>query len=242
MKPIILSIFFLLTFGCSSPNIPINQYVPVQRYNSINTLPNHIVRINASFENNENGFSSGILIYKDKQNAYILTNRHCVEFDNKLALSISIDSFEYNQFYKLKEKKNIAKLISISDQSKDIAILRCDPDILSKPVKINPIIDQIGTKTFLAGYPRTDLLITEGILTTYFAENGKFLIRSSSFVEVGASGGGLFDEDGNLIGMTKGYAAYSGGIYKVNNSGIFISIIDIYRYIKENKLDFLLNN
>ncbi|WP_114692580.1 trypsin-like peptidase domain-containing protein [Oceanimonas marisflavi] len=62
---------------------------------------------------------------------------------------------------------------------------------------------QVGEKVFAIGAPAgLDKTLTEGIVSARRSENGVRLIQTTAPISYGSSGGGLFDESGNLVGIT----------------------------------------
>ncbi|OYD21171.1 trypsin-like peptidase domain-containing protein [Oceanimonas baumannii] len=50
-----------------------------------------------------------------------------------------------------------------------------------------------------AGFDKT---LTEGIVSARRSENGVGFVQTTAPISYGSSGGGLFDESGNLVGIT----------------------------------------
>jgi hypothetical protein len=61
----------------------------------------------------------------------------------------------------------------------------------------------VGTRAFAIGAPRTlERTLSEGLVSGLRRQPGRNLVQTSAAVSPGSSGGGLFDEHGNLIGIT----------------------------------------
>lgn len=61
---------------------------------------------------------------------------------------------------------------------------------------------RLGERVIAAGYPGGgELLLSEGAVQGLYRYDGGRVIRTSAHFDAGASGGGLFDEAGNLVGF-----------------------------------------
>lgn len=75
---------------------------------------------------------------------------------------------------------------------------------LSNWVRVRPYADvKVGERVFTIGTPRgLELTLAEGIISSKRAKEGERLLQTSAPISRGSSGGGLFDAQGNLIGIT----------------------------------------
>ncbi len=61
---------------------------------------------------------------------------------------------------------------------------------------------QVGERVIAAGFPGGgDLAVRDGIVEGLYAYDGGQVIRTSATFDAGASGGGLFDAEGALVGL-----------------------------------------
>jgi S1-C subfamily serine protease len=61
---------------------------------------------------------------------------------------------------------------------------------------------QVGERVIAAGFPGGgDLAVRDGVVEGLYRYDGGNVIRTSATFEVGASGGGLFDAEGALVGL-----------------------------------------
>jgi len=61
---------------------------------------------------------------------------------------------------------------------------------------------QVGERVIAAGFPRGgELAVRDGIVEGLYPYDGGQVIRTSATFDTGASGGGLFDEEGTLVGL-----------------------------------------
>lgn len=66
----------------------------------------------------------------------------------------------------------------------------------------------VGEDTYAIGAPEgLELTLSSGIVSSLRKISGGMVIQTTAAISPGSSGGGLFDSDGNLIGITSYYAA-----------------------------------
>ena len=153
---------------------------------------------------NESGsitpYCSGVWVSEDK----ILTAQHCI---NKGG-SLSIDESEIViLFQDFKDQEKLARLATVtaSDSDNDLALIKA-----ANPPKDHPVAQVVkneiwdGQKVAIVGH--TSGLwwsYSEGVVSSTRIDVGKFskLLQISSPAWFGNSGGGAFDENGNLVGV-----------------------------------------
>ncbi len=145
--------------------------------------------------------SSGTGFFIDK-NGYIVTNYHVI----KEGTNYEIDVTKNGQ-----TKSFAANLVS-SDKQNDLAILKItSPNF--RPLKnlsynFNTSIQDVGSSVFALGYPLTQLMgseikFTDGKISSKSGFQGDITTYQITVpIQPGNSGGPLFDEKGNLIGIT----------------------------------------
>ena len=96
-----------------------------------------------------------------------------------------------------------AKLIA-ADSSADRCVLRADDVTLVPITGVRAFGDlAVGEHVFAIGAPRgLERTLSEGLLSGLRHQPGRNLVQTSAAISPGSSGGGLFDERGNLIGIT----------------------------------------
>jgi len=109
-----------------------------------------------------------------------------------------------------------AVLILIQKKEKDAAVVvASDPKtdrciIASRTMKLHPISGvrsyrdiAVGEKVFTIGNPSgLTATLSEGIVSGLRSQKGVRYVQTSAPISPGSSGGGLFDERGNLLGIT----------------------------------------
>jgi S1-C subfamily serine protease/antitoxin component YwqK of YwqJK toxin-antitoxin module len=148
-----------------------------------------------------NGNGSGIFI---NEKGYIATNYHVVKDANEIQV-------EYLQ--KGKKYTYAAKVI-VTDKQNDLAIVQIqDPGFKSLP-KIPYVfstrIKDVGSEVFALGYPMENIMgseikFTDGKISSKTGIEGDITVYQISVpIQPGNSGGPLFDNEGNLVGITSG--------------------------------------
>jgi S1-C subfamily serine protease len=108
-------------------------------------------------------------------------------------------------------------LIKILQESRvdDATLVAADPTtdrcvLKSTSLKLTPVAGissfdslAVGTRAFAVGAPRSmERTLSEGLVSGLRHTSKRNLVQTSAPVSPGSSGGGLFDEAGNLIGIT----------------------------------------
>lgn len=138
------------------------------------------------------GAGSGVIISND---GYIITNNHVINGAGKITVTTS-DEKEYS-----------AKLIG-TDSTSDVAVLKIKASGLTPVTYGNSDQIAVGDLAVAIGNPLGELggTVTAGIISALDRElaiDGKTmtLLQTDSSINPGNSGGGLFNGDGQLIGI-----------------------------------------
>mgnify|MGYP003301811593 CR=1 FL=1 len=151
-------------------------------------------------------------------NKYFATNHHVV--DGAKSLMISGPSDNHNIEY-------TAEVVT-SDETHDLAIIKVtDPDFTpytSIPYGFMPVTSDVGSDVFVLGYPYSshmgkEVKLTTGVISSRTGFEGNITqYQISAPVQPGNSGGPLFDNFGNLIGLV------NSGIPGADNVGYAIKL------------------
>lgn len=111
-----------------------------------------------------------------------------------------------------------AKLIA-ADIRGDRCVLRTDSITLVPITGVRPFGDlAVGEHVYAIGAPRgLELTLSEGLLSGLRHQPGRNLVQTSAAISPGSSGGGLFDDRGNLIGITE--MQFRGAAQNLNFAG-----------------------
>ncbi|MBQ9059766.1 MAG: trypsin-like peptidase domain-containing protein [Firmicutes bacterium] len=138
------------------------------------------------------GAGSGVIINED---GYIMTNNHVINGANKIKVTTS-DKKEYE-----------AELVG-TDETNDVAVLKIDASGLTPATYGNSSELEVGDMAVAIGNPLGELggTVTAGIISATDREltiDGKtmHLLQTDSSINPGNSGGGLFNGNGQLIGL-----------------------------------------
>jgi len=195
MKKILLTVIFLSLITTASFA---NDYIPNDVYYS---MRQSVVSI-FSTDDNGMGYCTGTVIKNDLHQAEVLTAKHC------------IDTFE--EVY-VENILVVGMLVSADD---DLALLITDEMIPNhNAVKMASCRTQINDMVYHLGYPPQGLYTISGRITNITSDHQYFLAQSIG----GCSGGGVFNENGELAGVLWG---------GTNRKSIFEPLQDINRFLK----------
>lgn len=133
---------------------------------------------------------------------HIVTNYHVVEGANSIKVKGIKGDFntEYN-----------AKVVA-TDKINDIAVIRIEDDHFTSfgaiPYKIKKSMSEVGESVWALGYPMTavmgeEIKFTDGKISSRTGIQGDLSMYQISVpIQPGNSGGPLFDNNGNIIGIT----------------------------------------
>ena len=144
------------------------------------------------------GARSGVILTTD---GYIVTNYHVVEGAQQITVTLHDDS-------------TYTATVVGSDQQSDIALLKIDATGLTPAVLGDSDSVQVGAVVIAVGNPMGTLggTVTDGIVSALNRDisvegNEMTLMQTSAAISPGNSGGGLFNTNGELIGIVN--AKYS---------------------------------
>ena len=139
---------------------------------------------------------SGVVLSKDE----IVTNCHVIE--KSATLSIEHRGREYSATLKHSDYDHDVCSLNVTGFDAPAAVLGS-----TQPLKV-------GQKVFAIGAPQgLELTLSEGIISSLREVTGGRYLQISAPISPGSSGGGLFDEDGRLIGLP---TFYLGGGQQLN--------------------------
>jgi len=145
------------------------------------------------------GNGSGLIISKS---GYIVTNHHVIEDADNIEVEFIIDG-EVNKFN--------AEIVQV-DKTNDLAIIKIfdmNFDGLDDlPYNFKTRSSDVGTKVYAYGYPMAlslmgkEIKITDGIISSKSGFDGDITTyQITAPIQGGNSGGPLFDEKGNFLGI-----------------------------------------
>ena len=149
-----------------------------------------VVVENIDAQGNAKGMGSGVVL----PDGDVVTNCHVVKGANRVTVRIGA-------------KEHLATL-RYSDWDRDVCSLSAPG--LSAPVVVvgNTKTLKVGAKVYAIGAPKgLSLTLSDGIVSSLRPVDGGHYIQTTAAISPGSSGGGLFDENGALVGLTTFYLA-----------------------------------
>lgn len=132
---------------------------------------------------------------------YIVTNHHVA--DNARTIRVSFSHADTTVQYSAQ--------VVIMDEENDLALLKINDSKFrgfgTLPYAIKTTLADVGESVFVLGYPLTttmgeEIKLTTGIISSHSGFQGsKVQYQISAPVQPGNSGGPLFDDNGNIIGV-----------------------------------------
>ena len=129
-------------------------------------------------------------------NGFLVTAKHIVEDADKIMVENSVgEIFNATVIY--------------TDKKRDIAVLKIDDKNFKKqkvvPYAFSAKNRDLGEKVFTLGFPSENIVFEEGVLSSRLGFKGDSASYQLSLaINHGNSGGPLFDDKGNIIGMISG--------------------------------------
>ncbi|MDD6489059.1 MAG: trypsin-like peptidase domain-containing protein [Clostridia bacterium] len=164
------------------------------------------------------GAGSGVIISAD---GYIITNNHVVEGATSVKVRLT------------NEKSYDAKVIG-TDSTLDVALIKIEETNLKPATFGDSSKLKVGQTAIAIGNPLGKLggTVTDGIISALDREielDGKTmtLLQTNAAINPGNSGGGLFDSNGNLIGIVVAKSTSSSNGTSVEGLGFAIPVNNI---------------
>lgn len=172
------------------------------------------------------GAGSGVIISAD---GYIITNNHVVEGATSVKVRLT------------NEKSYDAKVIG-TDSTLDVALIKIEEKDLKPVIFGDSSKLKVGQTAIAIGNPLGKLggTVTDGIISALDREiqlDGKTmtLLQTNAAINPGNSGGGLFDSNGNLIGIVVAKSTSSSNGTSVEGLGFAIPVNNIINILDDLK-------
>lgn len=165
------------------------------------------------------GAGSGVIISED---GYIVTNHHVIDGASKVTVTT-------------KDGKSYSATLVGSDSTTDLAVIKIDATGLTPAVMGDSSTLEVGDPAIAIGNPLGSLggTVTNGIISALdraitIDNQTMHLLQTNAAINPGNSGGGLFDANGNLIGIVNAKSSGSnieglGFAIPINNAKTVIS-------------------
>jgi tetratricopeptide (TPR) repeat protein len=136
------------------------------------------------------GFGSGVVL----PGGDVATNYHVVEKATKIKVH--------------KGEKDYDAVIRYSDRDRDVCSLSAPGMKAAAVAEGSTKTLKVGSRVYAIGTPQgLELTLSEGIISSLRPVEGGQYLQITAPISPGSSGGGLFDEEGRLIGLTTFYLA-----------------------------------
>jgi cytochrome c-type biogenesis protein CcmH/NrfG len=127
----------------------------------------------------------------------VVTNKHAINAGGSLRVR--------------RAEKSWSAAVDKLDETADLAILLVDGLHASEPPEMRVADNlKVGERVFAIGAPDgLELSLSDGLIAALRHENGVLLVQTTAPISKGSSGGGLFDAEGRLVGITTFYLSGS---------------------------------
>jgi len=127
----------------------------------------------------------------------VVTNKHAINAGGSLRVR--------------RAEKSWSAGVDKLDETADLAILMVDGFQASEPPEMRVADNlKVGERVFAIGAPDgLELSLSDGLIAALRHENGVLLVQTTAPISKGSSGGGLFDAQGRLVGITTFYLSGS---------------------------------
>ncbi|MFG0329154.1 MAG: S1C family serine protease [Phycisphaerales bacterium] len=181
------------------------------------------------------GLGSGFIIHPD---GYVVTNAHVIQGETKIKLTVW---FRQPDGSNRRETIEDVRIVAVNHHL-DLALLKAEPleDETFTHVPIEPEEDlEVGEEVFAIGNPQgLERSLSHGVVsTTQRNFDGISYIQMTAEINPGNSGGPLFNQRGEVIGVTNmGYMFSEGLGFAIPARYVrdFIKNRDAFAYDKEN--------
>lgn len=180
-------------------------------------LHDSLVQVSVELENGISGTGTGVVVDKE----FVATNCHVIANGKGVSVNKYGDAF---------------KPIAIrADWKHDLCLLRFE-GLPFKPVVMRESADLLyEEQVFAIGYPNGFNVPQPsfGTVKALYALDNSFIIRSNAAISLGSSGGGLFDQQSRLVGITTFKSPGPQGFY------YSVPVEWIQQLLKSNDIDSL---
>lgn len=165
-------------------------------------------------------FKSGGTGFLVDGKGFLVTNAHVIRNSRNIAV-INNKGEEFNA------------VVLSTDVERDIAILKIDDKafkpMASLPYGISKTVSDVAEPIYTLGYPRNDIVYSEGYLSARTGFNGDTLsCQLGIAANRGNSGGPVFNHNGEVIGMISSKETESEGVaFAIQSKYIFDAITDL---------------
>ena len=176
MTRLIIALFYL-GIATSALAVPTDEL--------LHKITKHVVKVHVALANGSYGSGSGVVIAKDQ----VVTNCHVIA--NAVSISVGVGGESYPAAAITPDWYHDVCLVKVEGLKAPIATIGSSKNL------------QYEQPVFAIGYPNFSPAPTStfGHVKGLFPMDDSVIIRASSTFRLGSSGGGVFDDTGNLVGV-----------------------------------------
>ena len=215
---VVLAVCFLLYFFAFH-STPFSKNT-----NEISKAENSVVKICCyGIDGSESATGSGFVYNDDKT---IMTNYHVMTEAYTCKISTNKDiSYEVDKIVAYSKEKDIA-VLSLKESTELTPLTLGDSDLINKGETITAIGSPLGIKN----------VVSDGVLSGRIPEKNMEVLQFTASISNGSSGGALFNEKGEVVGIT--YASYAEG----QNLNLAIPINEANAVYNNRQEEYLANS
>ena len=160
-------------------------------------------------------------------NGYIVTNYHVTQGASKIKVRGVNNDFS----------KSFSARLIMDDKNNDLSIIKIDDPSFNScgviPYTINSRVSEVGTSVFVLGYPLRatmgdEIKLTNGIISSKSGFQGDITTyQMTAPIQPGNSGGPMFDNKGNLIGVVNAKHRGAENVSYAIKSSYLLALIDL---------------
>jgi serine protease Do len=180
------------------------------------------------------GLGSGFIINKD---GYLITNFHVIESETQISVEVYHQKNGQLERHSYKQVRIVAM-----NKFADLALLKIEdqdaPEFAFVPLGDSDALG-VGERVFAIGSPLgLERTVTEGIVSTKTRPmQGELYLQTTTQINLGNSGGPLFNLRGEVVGVTNMKIAFGEGLgfaIPVHTVKYFLNHRDAYAYDTDN--------
>ncbi|MBS1920361.1 MAG: trypsin-like peptidase domain-containing protein [Bacteroidetes bacterium] len=203
-----------------SRDIPNLKQQQSSQVDEMNNLKNEVNNIKNKINQQSIPFKAGGTGFLIDGKGYLVTNAHIVHTSRHIAVTNN----KGDQFRAVLVKEFL---------DKDIAILKIDDDkfkpLSSIPYGISKVESDVAEPIFTLGYPRNDIVYSEGYLSAKTGFNGDTLsCQLGIAANRGNSGGPVFNHEGEVIGILSTKETEAEGVaFAIQSKYIYTAVSEL---------------
>lgn len=210
---IVICVLCIIVLSLLSPTLSRAEYSFSEDADAIEKAADSVFMLEVySNDNKQIAVGSGFVAF---DSSLLITNYHVIE-GGAYVVAISDD-----------REKSLITLVSCVDKRRDLAILKFDQGSNAEPLPLDLDGDLKRSQTVVAIGSPAGLrnTVSLGNISAFYTRDGKDWIQFTAPISSGSSGGALFNDEGEIIGVTT--ATYA-STQNINMAVKIEEVIDLY--------------